>query len=126
MAVGEYSTPDRRVRRRFSASASPGAPIRRTLPDRQTPSSAKSRAVLEIAQLKASVRTLELHVGSLLDDNGSQTVSYISEKPINGDERANWNQLLAIIPSWTSCEILLDYLLAEVSGSHMRYMISPN
>jgi hypothetical protein len=71
------------------------------------------RAMLEIAKLKASIHHLEGHVRDL---GNLENALVVDEEPATSDEKANWHKLLACIPPKAVVEVLLEYLIQEVSS----------
>lgn len=69
-----------------------------------------SRAVEELNRVKASVAALEAEVYRL--ETAEEVVV-----PVSPEERANWERVLQELPSRATCEILLEYLVQEVSHS---------
>jgi hypothetical protein len=70
------------------------------------------RAMLEIAKLKNSIHHLEGHVRDLAHLENDLAVE---EEPATPKEKENWNKLLACIPPKAVVEVLLEYLIQEVS-----------
>lgn len=71
------------------------------------------RAMLEIAKLKASIHHLEGHVRDL---GNLENALVVEDEPATSEEKANWNKLLACIPPKAVVEVLLEYLIQEVSS----------
>jgi hypothetical protein len=68
--------------------------------------------MLEIAKLKNSIHHLEGHVRDLAHLENDLAVE---EEPATPREKENWNKLLACIPPKAVVEVLLEYLIQEVS-----------
>jgi hypothetical protein len=68
--------------------------------------------MLEIAKLKNSIHHLEGHVRDLAHLENDLAVE---EEPATPKEKENWNKLLACIPPKAVVEVLLEYLIQEVS-----------
>jgi hypothetical protein len=75
------------------------------------------RAMLEIAKLKSSIHHLEGHVRDLANlDNGL----VVDDEPATAADQENWRRFQASLPSKAVVEVLLEYLIQEVSTGPRR------
>lgn len=74
----------------------------------------------EIMKLKTSIHHLEGHVRELGRlENGL----LVDDEPATAQEVENWNAILANIPGKAVVEVLLEYVIQEVSLRNSTYQI---